>query len=364
MKINRLFTTIILTAFLISCKIGNFMDMGDYDDNPLFLYALTINELIAYEIDTDNGTLSEMNRIGMPSIANSCKLVYEKEKDNLYVSHGTDPYYISAYDIKDDGDLDIIGSPYSMGSNSVFNFIFDSNKSFLFALAGPFIYGFEYLSDGSIVPTAQATLNEFTGGPTADLVMYDGYLFKHDANPWRSYTIDSGTGFLSFFNEPAPPVDAAIPGAAITSGGYLYKLSGGIPNNIYSYSLDIPANTSSQISNQTFGSVSLSTNNSLIRDPESRFLYFVSDTDSMIYGFRTNTDGTVGAIIDTIATGPSPNAAAADPYKQFFFTASTDGSGGYQINIHRMNNDLPENTYDNTGSSVEILELLAVRGDN
>ena len=364
-KLKYFTTVLILSTVLLSCKIGNFSDIGrNYYDNPLFLYVQTINEIRTYEIDTENGTLSDKGSSPLISEQNNCNLLYEKEKNILFASHGFNPSYsISAYYINEDGSLNLIsGYPRSdFGVDPVEDFLFENNKSYLYAIAGANIYGFIYESNGFINPTAPATW----GGVNTPLEgrgieIYNGYLMKQDnADTNMMYSIDSGTGNISFLSSPAPNINNSTPGALTVSNNYVYKLAGGIPNNAYAYSIDVPGVTTNQISIQTFGSVAVSVNNSFIRDPEGRFLYFVSDTENIIYCFRTNTDGSIGITIDEISTGMAPAAAAVDPYKQFFFTAGTDG--GPRVNIHRMDGELPSNSYNHIDLPDQILEIAAVR---
>ena len=364
MKINRLFSVIILTAFLISCKIGNFMDMGDYDNNPLFLYALTVNELITYEIDTENGTLSFKGSITLPSIINESKLVYENEKHNLFVSHGDSLRYISGYSISDDGSLQLLsGYPFCPnGGNPVIDFIFDDNKSYLYGLAGGSIYSFIYEADGSITSTTPSTSGTYAGGLPAHIDNYDGYIFRQDsANSNTLYSITLGTGELVVQSNATPAINNVSTGALISSNGYICKIDGTVtPSTINSYSITgAVTDPKSSVDLDTYSS---NINNALIKDPESRYLYFVSNAADKIFAIRTNEDGTVGALDptdDVIQTGSAPNAAAIDPYKKFFFTAGTNG-----INIHRMDGDRPQNSYDNIVMTDQVLELIAVRSKN
>ena len=365
LKLKYFTTVLILSAVLLSCKIGNFMDIGNnFYNTPLFLYVQTVNELRIYEIDTENGTLNDKGSFPLISELNNCNLLYENEKKLLFVSHGNNPAYsISAFNINGDGSLDLIsGYPRTdFTVDPVEDFLFENNKSFFYAIAGGNIYGFVYESNGFINPTAPATW----GGVNTPLEgrgieIYDGYLMKQDnADSNMMYSIDSGTGNLGAPVNPAPEIDRSSLGALIVSNGYVYKLSGGMPNWVYAYSIDVPGVTTNQISGEAFGSVAVSSNNAFVRDPEGRFLYFVSDTENIIFCFRTNTDGSIGSAIDEITTGMAPSAAAIDPYRQFFFTAGNDG--GWQINIHRMGGDLPENSYDHISIPDQIFELYAVR---
>ena len=364
-KIVSVFILIILYS---SCKIGNFMDISDRYNNPLYLYAQTANEIRIYEIDTENGTLSERgNTIPLTSEINNCNLLYESGKNNLFVSYGANPnYYLSGYSINDDGSLGILsGYPRSdFGVNPVEDYLFDNSRSFLYAITQGSIYSFLYGSDGSLSPTSIPSV----GGVTTPLEgrgieIYNGYLMKQDnADPNMFYSIDSGTGNLTAVSfTPALTINNSTPGALTVSNGYVYKIEGAVPNNIFAYSIDVGV-TISQISNATFGSVSLSPNNAVVKDPESSFLYFVSETTlNTIYCIPTNTNGTIGTTIDEITTGDAPAAAAVDPYKQYFFTAGSDGGTGWQLNIHSMNGDFPSNSYNHLSIPDQAFELLAVR---
>ena len=343
------------------------MDIGDAYNNPLYLYALTANEIRVYKIDLENGTISDTgNTVSLTSEINNCNLLYESGKNNLFVSHGANPnYYLSGYSINNDGSLGILsGYPRSdFGVDPVEDFLFDSSNSFLYAITQGNIYGFIYGSDGSLSPTSVPSV----GGVTTPLEgrgieIYNGYLMKQDnADPNMFYSIDSGTGNLTAVSfTPALTLNNSTLGALTVSNGYAYKIEGAVPNNIFAYSIDVGV-TISQISNATFGSVSLSVNNAVIKDPESRFLYFVSDTQNTIYCIPTETNGTIGSTIDEITTGAAPAAAAVDPHKQYFFTAGTDGGTGYQINIHSIDGDLPENSYNNISIPDQAFELFAVR---
>ena len=371
-KLKRILTVFFVITLLSSCKIGNFMDIGNgYNDSRLFLYVQTTNEIRIYEIDQEEGTLSEIGSpLSLTSEINNCNLVYESEKHNLFISHGINPTYsLSGYSINDDGSLSLLsGYPRTdFGVDPVDDFLFEDNKSFLYAAAGGNIYGFVYESDGSLNPTAPATW----GGVNTPLEgrgieMFHGYLMKQDnADSNMMYTIDGGTGVITFISSPAPNINSSSPGALTVSNGYVFKLEGAVPNNAYSYSIDVPGVTTNQLSSQSFGSVSLSSNNAIVKDPESMFLYFVSDTEDIIFCLRTNTDGTIGAIIDQVATGNAPDAAAIDPHRQYFFTAGTDGGIGWQLNIHKMDGDLPSGSYNHISVADQVLEIIAIRsGDN
>ena len=164
------------------------------------------SELI--KIDTENGTLSDKGSSPLISEQNNCNLLYEKEKNILFASHGFNPSYsISAYYINEDGSLNLIsGYPRSdFGVDPVEDFLFENNKSYLYAIAGANIYGFIYESNGFINPTAPATW----GGVNTPLEgrgieIYNGYLMKQDnADTNMLYSIDSGTEiFISF--KPCP----------------------------------------------------------------------------------------------------------------------------------------------------------------
>ncbi len=152
------------------------------------------------------------------------------------------------------------------------------------------------------------------------------------------------------------------------ANGYIFKLLlGAAGSNLgNSYDLDIngvPVNTAATkiTDNIAIGAVGGSNiNNSLVKDPKERYLYFVSRNENNIYCISTAADGTMQPT-DYINTGDFPGAAAIDPYREFFFTASEDGGGGFQINIHRMNGDIPSNSYDNKAVANQILEMIAVR---
>ena len=364
MNVIKLSTLLFLIIFSFSCKIGNFMDIEDYDEKnkDLYIFALTDSSLIVYQTDTNSGSVYEKYNYSLSSTENYCKLLYENEKGNLYVSHGTNPYYLSGYHINGDGSLSILsGFPIDFAANAVDGIVFENNKSFFYAASLTSIYGYTYNSDGSLTPTAQVSLTDITS-PLNSLVVYNNLIFKLDSNPWRGYSINSGTGEVLFQGEPAPPMNNTnIMNSIVNSYPYLYMISASVPNTIYSYSVSSDAATSTLNSSPTFGTVAASNINAFVKDPENLFLYFVSDTENMIFCFRTNTDGTVGAIINQFSTGSAPSAAAIDPYKQFFYTASTNGSTGYQINQYKVNNSLPDSPAGVITVGSKIFEMVAVR---
>ena len=345
------------------------MDIGN-NGGGLYLYALTPTELLIFQVDPDSGSLTDKGSISISAGNNTSKLIYENEKNILFISHETsNPARISGYQINYDGSLNFLpGYPIDFaGANAVDDFIFTADKNFLYALTSDnLIYGFNYNSDGSLAPTVQAVLADYTP-PAEGFFIYDGHIIKNDANGWTSYTIAADGTIANYANGYNLGAGAGEYPAAVN--GYIFKLLlGAAGSNLgNSYDLDIygiPVNTAAtQISaNVTIGAVAGSNvNNALVKDPDGRFLYFVSVNENNIYCIRTNTDGTIGIPINYIPTGALPGAAAIAPGREFFFTASEDGSGGFQINIHRMNGDLPSDTYDHSAVPEQILELIAVR---
>ncbi len=368
MRLNKIFTALLFTSLLVSCKIGNFMDIRDNNDGALYLYAATASGLLTFQVDTVSGSLSDKGTdSSIPTQINACKFVYENEKKNLFFSYGTNPYYISGYDVKGDGSLDMLpGYPASFGTYPVDDYVFTDDKRFLYAISSDgstphVISGFNYNSDGSLSPTAQGTFSAYTP-PAEGFLIFDTHLLKNDGTGWNSYTI-AGDGTLgNYLNGYS--LGAGTGECPAVLNGYLFKLllGAGGSNYGYSYNLDIHNTTAAQISSPIVGATAgSSTSNALVKDPKERFLYFVSINENNIYCLRTNTDGTISTI-NYIPTGVNPGAAAIDPYREFFFTASEDGGGGFQINIHRMNGDLPESTFNIRGGMPgQIFELSAVR---
>ena len=368
-NLKKIIIFLLSLSLLSSCRIGDFADIGNHNYGGLYLYTLTASELKIYQIDTESGTLSDKGSMSISAANNSCKFVYENEKNNLFISHETaNPAKISGYNINDDGSLDILpGYPVEFpGAASVDDFIFSGDKRFLYALTSDnLIYGFNYNSNGSISPTAQGILNDYTP-PAEGFFNFDGHLIKNDSNGWTSYSI-AGDGTIANYAN-GYNLGAGTGEYPAVANGYIFKLLlGAAGSNLgNSYNLDvhgIPVNTAASkiTDNVTIGAVGGSnTNNALVKDPAQRYLYFVSINENNIYCIQTNTDGTM-VPTDYIATGELPNAAAIDPNREFFFTASEDGVGGFQLNIHRMNGDLPSDTYDHTAVSEQILELIAVR---
>ena len=366
MKTNKIYTALLFIPLIISCKIGNFMDIGDNNYGALYLYALTSSELLIYNVDKESGLLSDNGSdTGISSVTNICKFVYEKEKNNLFISHGTNPYYISGYNVNSDGSLSLLpGYPVSFNANSVDDYIFTDDRQFLYALCSDGqIYGFYYNSDGSLSPTSQISFSDYTP-PAEGFLTFGGYLLKNDTNGWRSYSVAAdGTIATYLMNYSLGAGGGEYPAEA---NGYIFKLLLGAGGSNYGYSYNLNINdiapttiTNALVVGANGGST---TYNALVKDPLQRFLYFVSVNEDNIYCLRTNTDGSIGTTIDYIPTGVLPGAAAIDPERAFFFTASEDGGGGYQINIHRMNGDLPESTYNiRSGMPGQVLELAAVR---
>ena len=372
MQKNKIFTALLFTILMGSCKIGNFMDIEDRNnyDGALYLYAATSSGLLIFQVDTQTGTLSEKGTDNSITTGNNaCKFVYENSKNNLFISHETTvPARITGFDVNPDGSLDKLpGYPVGFpGANSVHDFIFTEDKRFLYALSSDgLIYGFNYNSDGSISPTAQILLADYTP-PIEGFFMFDNHIVKNDNTGWESYSI-AGDGtiasYLTGYN-----LGAGTGECPAASNGYIFKLllgaAGANLGNSYILNINNTATTAVSTSISIGAVAGSNTTNALVKDPQERFLYFVSINENNIYCLRTNTDGTIGIPIDYIPTGEKPGAAAIDPYREFFFTASGDAVLGYQINIHRMNGDLPETVFNNISVTDQVFELAAVRYNN
>ena len=360
---NKLFrnTTALLLLILISqlssCKIGNFMDIdGNNYDNPLFVFALTDSGLNVYQTDTRSGSLFQKH--SNPSFTftdGACKVVYDYERKDLFISHmsGADNY-ITRFKVFEDGSLDTGGAySYNIGAASIENYAFDNSGNYFYVLSAGNIYRFSY--DGSGVINYLGMHATSYPSPCISLNIYNNNLLIHGNAQWVTFTINGdGTLTDNAGFDPVNPttINTENPGPSITDNSpYLFKIASA---DVISYNVDpVGAGTVQRDNYSPVPWAAPANRNDLIRDKENNYLYFVHDSNSDIYCIEIN-NGIINNIT-TVPTAAITNAAAIDPYKQYFYTATSG-----QLNQHSMSGSIPDSNYSQIPTPI-IYELTAVR---
>jgi len=153
MKIKHITVLLLsLPLFLFaSCKIGNFSDIGGFNDNgPLYVYAGGSSDIMTFKLDPGNGSLE---RIEQRTLAgNVGSIIIDKENKRLFAS-SYDRIY--GFNINEDGRLsDLAGYPvYPVPANEINEIIFTQSNNFLFALyeVNTDLYGFIYSKPAGIL---------------------------------------------------------------------------------------------------------------------------------------------------------------------------------------------------------------------
>ena len=139
--------------------------------------------------------------------------------------------------------------------------------------------------------------------------------------------------------------------------GYVYMTTAkSNPGVINQYSIDFQSGALTQI-----GTPIAAGNNPirLVSAPNGRFVYVISQGDSMVHEFAVQSDGTL-ADKNSYSTGSTPTALAIDPQGKFLyvtfkyqtgFSAATPGPGGVSIFPVNADNSLGTASTQNVGNN-------------
>ncbi|MDX9800797.1 MAG: hypothetical protein RBT69_05610 [Spirochaetia bacterium] len=363
---QKIFTLFSLISMLLSsCEIGNFSDIGRYNDNnPLYVYAGGSSDIIAFKLDPENGSLAKIDQKTLAGNVGS--IIIDKANNRLFAASGD---RISGFHINEDGKLsDLAGYPvFPVAANDIKEIIFAHSNSFLFAVyeVTSDLYGFSYSqAAGTLSPLiAGYPANLGTNVTTARSINANGFMFYSNlTNSWHRTDINPDGSYNSttqMLNYQSSQVSAAAhdkicifdPAVATPPFMEIYVYDFGIDSgeiNIVRKFVNIPQG----------GSQFTSFNN-----PKG-MLYFSHNAEPSIYCLKIHPDGNVDGMIKNFQTSTITDYQAmdTDPFGEFLLFSSGTAPYSY-INAMKINNDgYPDSgLYKSQSSPQTITELKCFR---
>ena len=342
MKIKEL--TILLFSFSLylfaSCKIGNFSDIGGFNDNkPLFVYAGGSTDIYTFKLDPEYSTLDKIEQrtlagnVGSIIIDKAYKRLFAASFDRIY-----------GFNINEDGTLsDLPGYPvYPVAANDIKEILFTYSKDFLFALyeVNTDLYGFSYSkTTGALSALAGYPVTLPSTVTTAGSLNFSAFMFystltatwyRTDINPDGSYNssavlagLESNPTAVTAYDKICIFRDSITPPPYIGIYVYNFGIDSGEINTVRNFVTMIPGGSRFAAFNNPKG-----------------MLYFTHNAEPNIFCLKIYSDGNVEDVIKKSPTSAIIDFQAmdTDPFGEFLvFSSGTAPSS--QLNVMKINNE-------------------------
>ncbi len=350
-----------LPLFLFtSCKIGNFSDIGGFNDyGPLFVYAGGSTDILAFKLDPENGSLVKILQRSLAGNVGS--IIIDKTNQRLFAASGDSIY---GFNINGDGSLsDLPGYPVlPLPGISINEIIFTDINNYIFALydTSNNFYGYSYSQ-------ASGTLTVLGGYPvtlpstvtTAKSINYSAFMF---------YSIPTGSWYRTDINPDGTYNSSTILGGlesnptAVTAYDRICIFRDSISPppyiGIYVYNFGIDSGEINTVRN--FVNIIPGGNRFVSFNKPEEMLYFAHNAEPNIFCLKIYSDGNVDGIIKNFPTASITDfqAMEADPFGEFLVFSSGTAPSSY-INIMKINRDgYPDSGLYNSQSAPQTINEL------
>ena len=370
MKIKQLTILLIsLPLFLLtSCRIGNFSDIGGFNDNgPLYVYAGGSSDIIAFKLDPENSSLDKIEQRTLAGNVGS--IIIDKPNKRLFAS-SYDRIY--GFNINEDGRLsDLAGYPvYPVAANDIKEILFTHSNDYLFAVyeINSDLYGFSYSkAAGTLSPlVAGYPANLGTTVTTAKSINENGFMF---------YSIPTGSWYRTDINSDGSCNPSVVLGGlesnptAVTANGRIciFRDSVSPPPYIGIYVYDFGIDSGEINTVRNFVTLIPGGNRFVSFNNPKGMLYFAHNAEPNIFSLKIYSDGNVDGAINKSPTETITDFQAmdTDPFGEFLVFSSGTAPLSY-LNVKKIKNDgYPEtDLYISKSAPQTITELKCFRFDN